>query len=190
MERKKSLVGNVLDRKRGFRLEQLSHQLMGCRSAACVCLVGVFLHVVDKLPHSVSWNVIVDGQDKWIRSHDGNRRKVIGGIPQLGVDRRIDGNRRNGSHDQSVTIRRRSGGKLRADDRLRAGLVLNHDRLAECLGQFLTDNARNDIHRAARRHRDDDPDRAVGVGRNIVRLRSRRGQSRTIRPRARIRSPP
>jgi hypothetical protein len=35
--------------------------------------------------------------------------------------------------------------------RVRApGLFSDHDRLAERLGQFLTDNARNDIHRPAR----------------------------------------
>ena len=50
-------------------------------------------------------------------------------------------------------------GDLHADDAARAAAVLDHDRLAEVVGQRLAEHARDAVDRAARRERHDQPDR-------------------------------
>ena len=63
---------------------------------------------------------------------------------------------RVGHHEQRVSIRRALGDGVGADDRAAAGLVLDHERLAEGRRQLFSEGARVDIGGTAGRERHDD----------------------------------
>jgi hypothetical protein len=63
----------------------------------------------------------------------------------------------------------RVGGGLRADHATGAAAVVDHDLLAEALAELGRDHAADHIVAAARRERDDQPDRLGGI---ILRCRS------------------
>ena len=76
------------------------------------------------------------------------------------VDMRIADDRFR--HDQDgVAVRRSLGGELDAEIAVGAGLVLDHDLLAEHARQMLADEPGRDVGRAARRERHDHLDRTV-----------------------------
>ena len=113
------------------------------------------------------------GDRRMHRQHIGrqhsqrNRREIAQRIVrQLRVHARIDRQRRQ-AHQQRVAVGRRLGDDVVADDGAGAGAVIDHHLLAELLGEFLRDDAADDVGAAARRRRHDQPDRAVRV---ILRL--------------------
>jgi hypothetical protein len=73
---------------------------------------------------------------------------------------------RHVGEDHGVAVGCRGGDQLGADNAVRARPVVDEDRLAEGLGQALSQHARKQIVAATRRVRDDDADRPV---RKIVR---------------------
>ena len=75
---------------------------------------------------------------------------------------------------QGVAVGRRPGGKLGTRHRAGAGPVVDHERLAELLGQLLADDAGHDVGAAAGGRGDDDGDRP---GRKIVRRQRGGGQA-------------
>ena len=84
-----------------------------------------------------------------------------------------------GGHDADrVAVLGRVGDQFVADRASRAGLVLDHDRLAELLLHALPDDAADDVGAAARPERDDQADR---LGRIVLR-RCRRGEARGKEP--------
>jgi hypothetical protein len=70
-------------------------------------------------------------------------------VGQLGVDGGIDGHRPARRDQQRVAVGRRLGDDLGGDDRLRARLVVDHDRLAELVLQLGRDDARDQVVAAA-----------------------------------------
>ena len=69
-----------------------------------------------------------------------------------------------GDDDQRVAVGRRLRQRFRGDDAAGAGAVLDHDRLAPALRQFVAERARHDVDRAAGRIWHQDADRARGEG--------------------------
>ncbi|KAG0923338.1 hypothetical protein G6F31_019549 [Rhizopus arrhizus] len=78
--------------------------------------------------------------------------------------------RGDGAAHQRVAVRRRLGHIVRPQGRPRARLVFHHHRLAQALGQFLPQCARQHVGRAAGRERHDQLD---GLGRPGASLRHR-----------------
>src|SRR4051812_25974098 len=74
---------------------------------------------------------------------------------ELVVERRIDGIRRIGEQ-KGIAIRSRTHDCLGADVAASTGPILNDELLTEPLRQPLSDRARGDIGRTARRESDDD----------------------------------
>src|ERR1035437_9244855 len=78
-------------------------------------------------------------------------KSFTGIIRELAVNAGIDRERRAGRHQQRITVRGRLCLRFDADDRSGPRLVSDDDRLAECPGQFLADNPRQQIGPSARR---------------------------------------
>jgi hypothetical protein len=83
------------------------------------------------------------------------------------------------AHGQRIAVGRGLGQLAHADIAARAGFVLDHERLAQRGRQLGGDQARDGIHAAAGRNRNEDAHRARGIG--VRRLRGARahgGQAR------------
>ena len=78
-----------------------------------------------------------------------------------------------GGHQQRVAVGRRLRHDVGADQRARAGAVLDHDGLLERRGQAIADGARQHVGERAGRIRHDEAQRP---GRIILRLRREREQ--------------
>ena len=81
-------------------------------------------------------------------------------VGQLRIDRGRD-RQRDVGEQQRVAVRLRAHDRLRAGGAARAAAVLDDDRLAELLGQFVGEQPRRDIGEGAGRERHDDADRPV-----------------------------
>ncbi|KAG1189981.1 hypothetical protein G6F35_014002 [Rhizopus arrhizus] len=88
----------------------------------------------------------------------------------------------HGAHQQRVAVRRRLGHIVRTQGRPRARLVFHHHRLAQALGQFLPQCARQHVGRAAGRERHDQVHRPRGI-RLRHRNATRQGQAQQARER-------
>jgi hypothetical protein len=83
-----------------------------------------------------------------------------------------DGLAADRADEEGMAVRRAARRRLGADGRARAGLVLDHDRLAQARRELLRQRAGDDVDAAARRKRHDEADRP---GR-ILRRRRRRAE--------------
>ncbi len=98
--------------------------------------------------------------------------RVVG---HLAVQRLVDAVRAHGAHQQRVAVRRRLGHDVGADVAAGAGAVLHDELLAEGLGQFGRQRARQDVGGAAGGEGHHDAHRLGGPG--ALRLRRyRKGQ--------------
>ena len=103
--------------------------------------------------------------------HHHHRREILRRIErQLGIDARADHQAAEVGEQQRVAVGRALRDEIGADVAVRAGLVLDHDRLAPDLGELRPDLAREDVGGAAGRVGHDDADR---LGRVVLR-RARR----------------
>ena len=98
-----------------------------------------------------------------------DRREVLHVVGQLGQDVRIDGEGLHAGGEQRVAVRRGFRDQIGGDLRGAAGAVLNDDWLAPQRAEPRRDRARDVVHRAAGRIRDDDADL---LGRKALRLRN------------------
>jgi hypothetical protein len=95
-----------------------------------------------------------------VRTKLRHRRKIAQPVVRkLLVDVRVDADVGDVGIDERVSVGGRILRRFDADDALRAGLVLDHDRLAERGLQLLSKPARNEIRLSARRVRRDQLDR-------------------------------
>ncbi len=105
------------------------------------------------------------------RRHQADRRKIGARvIADIGVDRRIDGERAGGDQ-QRVAVRGRADDLAGRDGAAGAAAILDHHRLAQGGAHFLGDHAGDQVVAAARRVRHHESDRPR---REIVRERRSR----------------
>jgi len=81
---------------------------------------------------------------------------------KLGEQARID-HERTADHEHRVAIGRRPRDERGADIAAAAGMVLDVELLAEALGEFRREHARNYVDRTSRCERGDHLDRPIGV---------------------------
>jgi hypothetical protein len=106
----------------------------------------------------------VHDEHQWIDADRRDRREVLDGIVRhLGHRRRQNGVRRRGCEQQAVAVGLGGLDLVGADHARAAGLVLDDHRLAERGGHLLGDHAADDVGRAGRRERHDQPHRALGI---------------------------
>jgi hypothetical protein len=96
---------------------------------------------------------------------------------------RIDGEQVVGADQQAVAVRRRAGDQFAGDIAAGAGLVFDHDRLAEPGGQRLRHEARDDVGGAPGRECHVEPDRPRGIVFGSGRRRQQRGCDDDKQPR-------
>ena len=100
----------------------------------------------------------------------GDRDEILLGIERqliLGIERRIDGEGAGLADQQRVTVGRRLGDGLGADDMRGAALVFDNDRLAPGFTQLVAERAADHVSDAARRRGDDQRDRTIRIGRRL-----------------------
>ena len=97
------------------------------------------------------------------RDHLGERREVALDVEwQLRLDHGIDADVARGAHVEGVTVGRRPGDGVHADDAVGAAAVVHDHLLSQILGHFLRDDASDEVDAAARKRADDEADRLGG----------------------------
>jgi hypothetical protein len=114
--------------------------------------------------------MVLTGQARMHREHVGreqdqaDRREVLArAVGHAGEQVRRNCQGAHVDQQQGVAILLGLGDQVGADIAAGAGLVLDHDRLADGVLQLRADEARQDVRGPARRERHDDPDR-LGEG--------------------------
>ncbi len=106
----------------------------------------------------------IDRKHELIRRDGRDRGEILQRVERhLGVEVRIDRDQAVLAEEQRVAVGRRLRDHVAGDVAVGAGMVLDHDRLVEKLGEFLSDHARDDVGGAAGRDRHDELDRARGI---------------------------
>jgi len=104
---------------------------------------------------------------------------------QLFVEARIDHERAR-RHQERVAVRRRFRHRLRAENAVRAGPVLDHEGLSGLSGKLLANDAADHIGRAAGGKGHDHPHRLTGIlrrrGRDRAQDSQRSGQGDDVSP--------
>ena len=119
-------------------------------------LARVGLRQRDQLGDRVGREVEPRHQHVGHRPQDGDSGEVLARVErQLGVEGGGDGVRGDRVEADRVAIRSRLGDDVRADIAAGAGAVLDDELLARQFGEFLADDARESVGRAAgRKHHD------------------------------------
>ena len=140
-------------------------------------LAGVGLGVVDHLLERLHADGRMDDEaaDEVADPADGREvlRRVVGRLAQ----QRLHGERRVGREQKRVAVGRGLGRRLGADDAARPAAVLDHELLAEGLGELVGPGPADEIGGAARRVGEDQLDRPLRPA-----LRLRPAPSSTRRP--------
>ena len=126
---------------------------------------GLGLLLVDQLPDRVHRDVDVADQRGRHQRDQRDRREVLERIVgELAVEERVHHQRAVDRHQQRVAVGAGLGDRLRADDGVGAGAVVDDDLLAEVLAHLLADQPAEEIGRPARRERHDQRDLARRIG--------------------------
>ena len=159
-------IGHVNDVDAGHHLEQFDGEIRrraGGRRADAE-LAGIGLGIGDEAGdvlrlkrrvHFQHQRDAIDGADR-----RGVAREVV---RQVGEQRRVHGIGRRGE-EQRVAVRRGVDDRLGAEIAAGAGLVLDHDGLAERIAQPLRCDPRGDVDLAAGGEADDQADRMRRIG--------------------------
>ncbi len=148
------------------RLEQFVGE-MDRRAVAGRChvqLSGIGFYIGDELGNVVGRDRRIDLQHVGHARHAGDRREVafqieLGIVEERGVDRIHCGDKQ-----QRVAVRRRRRDRFAGEIAGGAGPVLDDHRLAESAGYELSDQAGDNVGRAAGRESENQPDRAARIG--------------------------
>ena len=125
-------IGDVLEARVGALVEKLGDELEGRRARRVIRLAGIGASVLDQLANGLHRLLGADHHHHRERGEQRDRREILlGRVGQPGEHRGIDRERPARRHQQRVAVGRRLGDELGRDDRLRARLVLDDDRLAE-----------------------------------------------------------
>ena len=147
-------------------LEQLAGdvQRRGVAARRHVDLARIGLGISDELGNRCRRHRWIDHHDQGNGADARHRRGVADEIEtQVVVDRRVDGVRRHGEQ-QRVAVRGGAHHRLGADIGAGARPVLDDEWLAQPLRQPLTDEASDDVGRAAGRNRNGQAHRPRRVG--------------------------
>ena len=151
-----ALVGDRDAGRAGPQLEQLGRQREARRGGGIVRFVRVGLGPGGELRRGLGRMVGRHQQDQRHLDCDGERyearQRRIAGL----VNERADGQLAAAADQQRVAVGRLLGDIFDREPRAAAGLVLDHHRLAEPLGELIADDARHHVGAAAGRIADDD----------------------------------
>ena len=162
----RSLVWHVQQIDIEMQLEQFHRQVM--RRAASwrriIELAGLFVRQRDEFLHRRGRHRRMNDQRQVADGGRADRRKALHRV--VGNARLQCGVRHMGArgHEQGVTIGRRLPRCLGADIAARPRPVVDHHRELQPVGEFLADDARQNVDTRARRVRHDDANRPVGIG--------------------------
>ena len=107
-------------------------------AGAKIELAGVLLHIGNQLLEVVGRDILVDNQELGHRHHHADGLEVLERvIRQLRIQRRVDGQRPAGCHEQGVAIWHSVLPQLGANDGASAGLVVNKETLPQRFGELL-----------------------------------------------------
>ena len=130
----------------------------------------------DEILEVLRGNLRIDRQHQLVGLDGGDGDDVLARIERHLVEQmRIDSEQVVGADQQAVAIRRGTRDQLADDIAAGAGLVLDHDRLAEPIGQRLRYQPRDDVGGAARRERHVKPNGSCGIVFGDGRQREQRG---------------
>ena len=111
-----------------------------------------------------------------------DRDEIVEGVVGQALVERIAGAEGRGMHQDGVAVRRRLGDEADAGGPARARAVLDHDRLADLLGELVEDDAPDHVVGVAGRKRNHRLDGARRPGlrrRGVGRCRQKRGAHRS-----------
>ncbi len=150
----------------GQRLEKLDREMAGTADAAgsVADLSRIGARIGNEFLRGTDGQRM--GHDQRVRrgADIGDRRQIAQGVVrQIGVEAGVEGEPLV-HHHQRVAVARRLGDLIGADRAASPALVFNDERLAQLVPQSLADQARDDVHAAARGERHDDVDRSCGPG--------------------------
>ena len=148
----------------GRELEQLHAEMQRAADAAGAILdiAGLGLGKRDEFLDRLGRQIRIDRERVWARCEQRDRRKRLQRVVGQLVERRVD-RMRDGDDQQRVAVGRCFRHQLGADDAAGAGLVLDHELLAEPLAELRADDARQNVVEPARRERHDHPHRLVRI---------------------------
>ena len=155
------------DVERGF--EQLAHEVMEGAGAARTVAQRLRLRELDEIGDGVDRQRRVDHEHEGHVANERDENEILSRIiGQLLVERRIHRHGPAGRHHDGVAIGRALRDLDRGCHRAGAGAVLDHERLAEAVGELLADQSPEDVGAAAGGERHDEIDLMAGI------IRSRR----------------
>ena len=152
--------GRLLE-QHGGEMKRIAHAGVGN-----VDLAGLALSLLDQLGHGVYFELCrIGDQHGQEASGERHRREILGRIEgQLLVEAGIGRICRDVAKQHGIAVGRRLGDEIGAEIGRRAGLVLDHDRLAGKFGHLLPDEPREEISPAARGIRNDQMNRPGWIG--------------------------
>ena len=161
-------IGHVLDLGVGAEAKQLRHQMDRGRGAggAVAVLAGILAQQVDEAFKISDRQVLVDHQHQRQGADQRHRRKaadrIVAQVVRHGRKHRGRGRR---LEDDGVAVGLGVRERVGRDGAAAAGLVLDHELVAEPLAQLHRCDARQEVDAAARRERHQHADRPRRIGR-------------------------
>ncbi len=120
------------------------------------------LRAFDELGQCARRIVGIDGERHAVARHKRDRRELVGRIAGILVIGLVDRQAVAGD-EQRIAVRHRVCDRTRRDVGGRTGTILDHDLIAELLGEPLRDHPRDRVDAAARREADHEGDLAIGI---------------------------
>jgi hypothetical protein len=164
-------VGNVPDVDPRHGLEQLRGDVRDAAAAAGGEHERAWLRFGqgNQLLDALRGHAVVHAEHDRRHGNLRHRREILHRVDRQLVEAGIDDKLRIGQESERVAVRGCFRYAFCCDIAARAGSVVDHDRLRQCLGELLAEQARDDVRATAGRETHHDADRLFG----ITRLRNR-----------------
>ncbi len=160
--RHRVLIGNLFQRYAALLGEQRRRHARGSVAVAREDGLLACLGPDDKVLHRFVRCVFRHEHEARDRAVDRDGGEIVGVVAHLLVEAGIGGEARGRAVQQGVPIGRRLPDDRGADHRCGARFVVDDERLARELLELVPDDTRDDVPRAARPERHDDPDDGLG----------------------------
>jgi hypothetical protein len=174
--RPRTLVWNVDHVGPGCAEKQFAHHVpdAGLSARSEAPLARLLLQQGDEFLHILRGDRRMHHEDVRDRGQVGDRNEIGQRlVGELRVRGGIDRVRRDGRDAQRVSVRRRLRDEVGADAAAGPGAIVDDDRLPELLRELVGDEPRDDVGRATRRERNDEPDRLRRIVLRCRELRQR-----------------